>query len=405
MGVGPLTGAGANVRSSVACLTGADHPCLTTWGHQITIEQSTTPAGWYTDPAGSGSKRWWDGVQWTSHLQAPTPPPPPAISYQAAPGYPTAPGAAAGLAPVAGTALAMHQPQPIEPQRVDPYAQANPYGLPAVQERPYVPLQRGGPVSPSYYSPAQQGPGPAIGFVILGSVALALALVGFIPGAPVFYYAGGGIFGVIGGIRTLVRSRGAGSPIASIAAIVLGSLAIVFMIISIAVHATAYASPSFTDNGSSQTSSGTASGTGAQSGSSSGVVPTPPTFAADANLTAYEKTAAAVALSVDQFANGGMAYSPNPSWPAALTLGPGNAVLLPSGTSSATLPDGQALKYELSGDKQNFAVFVSGGNDKEIAIYDSSTNSFTWVCDTGAPASCPAGGLPPASSSTGTSNS
>lgn len=27
--------------------------------------------GWYADPAGSAQNRWWDGTQWTEHMQAP----------------------------------------------------------------------------------------------------------------------------------------------------------------------------------------------------------------------------------------------------------------------------------------------------------------------------------------------
>lgn len=39
------------------------------------------PAGWYTDPDGSGGQRYWNGYSWTEHQspapQAPPPPPPP----------------------------------------------------------------------------------------------------------------------------------------------------------------------------------------------------------------------------------------------------------------------------------------------------------------------------------------
>jgi hypothetical protein len=29
---------------------------------------SSAPAGWYSDPAGSGQLRWWDGTRWTEHV-------------------------------------------------------------------------------------------------------------------------------------------------------------------------------------------------------------------------------------------------------------------------------------------------------------------------------------------------
>lgn len=38
----------------------------------------TTPAGWYSDPDGSGGQRYWDGNSWTQHRAPATPPPPPA---------------------------------------------------------------------------------------------------------------------------------------------------------------------------------------------------------------------------------------------------------------------------------------------------------------------------------------
>jgi uncharacterized Tic20 family protein len=32
-----------------------------------------TPPGWYADPGGSSQQRWWDGNQWTDHLQGASP--------------------------------------------------------------------------------------------------------------------------------------------------------------------------------------------------------------------------------------------------------------------------------------------------------------------------------------------
>ena len=31
----------------------------------------STPAGWYPDPSGGAQRRWWDGAQWTDHLETP----------------------------------------------------------------------------------------------------------------------------------------------------------------------------------------------------------------------------------------------------------------------------------------------------------------------------------------------
>ncbi|MGB3351253.1 MAG: DUF4352 domain-containing protein [Mycobacterium sp.] len=45
-----------------------------------------TPAGWYSDPDGSGGQRYWDGQAWTEHRapapQIPPPPPPPAAAAE-----------------------------------------------------------------------------------------------------------------------------------------------------------------------------------------------------------------------------------------------------------------------------------------------------------------------------------
>ncbi|RZU34349.1 phospholipid scramblase-related protein [Blastococcus saxobsidens] len=43
------------------------------------------PPGWYPDPAGGPSARWWDGQGWTEHLQQAGPPPAPAQQVPAGP--------------------------------------------------------------------------------------------------------------------------------------------------------------------------------------------------------------------------------------------------------------------------------------------------------------------------------
>jgi hypothetical protein len=54
---------------------------------------SAPDPGWYADPAGSSSYRWWDGASWTAHLRAPDPAPSPAVpaSSPAVPASPVVP--------------------------------------------------------------------------------------------------------------------------------------------------------------------------------------------------------------------------------------------------------------------------------------------------------------------------
>ena len=52
------------------------------------MTQPPPPPGWYSDPAGSGGTRWWDGQGWTDHVQHPATPPPPSSAQLEKPPVP-----------------------------------------------------------------------------------------------------------------------------------------------------------------------------------------------------------------------------------------------------------------------------------------------------------------------------
>jgi hypothetical protein len=75
------------------------------------VQQGTAPAaGWYPDPAGPGSSRWWSGQAWTDHVQpsvvAPAPVAPVSAVAPVAPVVVSPAVATAGAVPVPGMTVA-----------------------------------------------------------------------------------------------------------------------------------------------------------------------------------------------------------------------------------------------------------------------------------------------------------
>jgi hypothetical protein len=180
---------------------------------------STTPPGWYDD--GRGALRWWDGAQWTEHVQ--TPDPEPAVDEQPASAgaeQPTTPGEAGAdaataeradtmdalLAPAVGSAAHSDQPGASAPDA----GTATTDGPPAVTSDT---MPEGGyPPSapPGYPGGFPGGPAPSgafisateprksklwilwvvLGVVLLGIVILATVFIPIIIG--MFSNAGGG---------------------------------------------------------------------------------------------------------------------------------------------------------------------------------------------------------------------
>jgi hypothetical protein len=254
------------------------------------------------------------------------------------------------------------------------------------------PAQRNGYAPVPMQHVHQQHNSAAIGSVVVGAIAFCLSIVGLLPGSTVYFYSAGGVFAIIGGARALMRRRqGYGTSfVASVIAILLGSVAVIFMLTGILVHN--LGGDDTLQTGAAGTTSNSAPQVSSGDSESNATVPAAPTFATDSQLTAYEQSAAEVALDIDQNANGGLAFTPIAHWPGTVSVTSDGTILLPSGTSPGQLPSGQQMRYLLSADKRSFEVIVTGANQQEFAIYDSSVNGFTWTCATG-DATCPPGGV------------
>jgi Domain of unknown function (DUF4352)/Protein of unknown function (DUF2510) len=95
-----------------------------------------TPAGWYSDPDGSGGQRFWDGTQWTEHRSpAPDPTPQP----------PSPPPASGGKHAASPTEPDPVEPTPVEPETVETAATPPVYSVPTLPP-------------PSFDAPSQDAP-------------------------------------------------------------------------------------------------------------------------------------------------------------------------------------------------------------------------------------------------------
>lgn len=93
------------------------------------MDGASTPApGWYPDPAGSSSYRWWDGGSWTAHLRAPEP----VVPVEPVAVAPVAVAPVAAPAPPAPTApIAQPAPSPVVASVATEYVGDPRFGGPA----------------------------------------------------------------------------------------------------------------------------------------------------------------------------------------------------------------------------------------------------------------------------------
>jgi hypothetical protein len=98
----------------------------------------TQPAGWYGDPSGLPAQRWWDGRQWTDHVQPGGTPTPPPNGYfpPIPPSGPAAPGPHT-VAPDDPEQVPLYATQPPAAQLAASRQHSGPHALP--ENRPAVP--------------------------------------------------------------------------------------------------------------------------------------------------------------------------------------------------------------------------------------------------------------------------
>jgi hypothetical protein len=129
----------------------------------------TQPAGWYGDPSGLPAQRWWDGRQWTDHVQpggTPTPPPngyfpPVPPSGPAAPGPHTVAPDDPEQVPLYATQPPAAQPSAAQPSAAQPSA-AQPSAAQPSAAQPAASRQHSGPHALPENRPAAPPPHPEV---------------------------------------------------------------------------------------------------------------------------------------------------------------------------------------------------------------------------------------------------
>lgn len=288
---------------------------------RMALPANVLPAGWYTDPGKSGGKRWWDGKQWTDHLQMPAAKP---------------------------TAAARQS--------------ANPY--PAGFDQTYTTARI--PVLVRVSNRA------AWLSLLFGVAALGLTVVSALPGSPIIWVSGVGVVAVIWGIRALARLRSGRSTIvwAPILGMLLGIVATISMVLGIGLMSLA---------GSIGPQS-PAAGSSPSVVSPPKTSPEPFVFPSNSQLTADEVAVQTLATAVNRaFAGGNSKLATGQAWPTSLTMS-GSNVLTATGKHVATLPAGLTAHYQLATNGSSYQIAVTGENTAELATYNSGSNGFSWGC-------------------------
>jgi hypothetical protein len=304
-------------------------------GHTISIESParTLPAGWYTDPAKSGGKRWWDGTKWTEHLKMPEKP---------------APSAAAAVP-------------------------ATPYGIGTPNQAAFAPFADELPTGVP--DPIRASNESAFISLLFGLVAVGFTLTTLVPGPLIIWSVSAGLVAILAGIRAIsLRVNGLSTNAwAPVIGILLGLSATAVTVFGIPVLDMVNSTLGVAAPASPSSAPAVATPTRPQS-------PEPFVFANNSALTKDGSVVQTIATTLNNaYAGGNSSLASGQAWPASLTFSD-TAVLSPSGALLTTVDAGHVFAYTLASDTKSYVLRVSAKGSAEAAIYNSATNKFTFSC-------------------------
>jgi Protein of unknown function (DUF2510) len=312
-------------------------------GHTITTITTDTPirlpAGWYSDPAQTGAKRWWDGTKWTEHLKLPE-----VTTPKAAPTH------------------------------------NDPYGLGQVRQTGPIAVT---PAAPSAVLSPSAATDNRVAWISLlfGLIAVGLTLIPSLPGSTLWWVASAAVVSLVAAVIAIAgRVAGTSSNVVAPAlGTILGAAATVMVVTGVGILGLVTGSLAPASAAAPASTANLALATSTE----------PLVFPANQRLTADGQVLQSVATAMNRtYAGGNPTLSAGQAWPASVKI-TSTSVVAADGTVIATIPVGHVLGYTRSADAKSYQITVADSNPTEAAVYESAANRFGFRCLPGDPKCVP----------------